>query len=100
MEVQIKMGIFYWLKGKQKKAMKLWSRGIKHGKKFDEKPELSRTYFEVGRRLLEDNSLYNELDGIRADQYLDKAKTLFTKINFEWDLEELNRAKKSVETYS
>jgi len=97
MEVHIKIGIFYWLRGKQKKALKHWSSSIKNGKKFDEKPELSRTYFEVGKRLLEDNSRYNELDGIKAVQYLEKAKTLFTKMNLEWDIEELSKVKRNVE---
>jgi hypothetical protein len=41
------------------------------------KPELSRTYFEIGKRLSEPNSPYQELNGISAAEYLNKAKTMF-----------------------
>lgn len=33
-------------------------------------PDLSRTYFEVGKNLLEPNSKYKGLDGITAEAYL------------------------------
>jgi hypothetical protein len=35
---------------------------------------LSRTYFEIGKRLSEPNSSYKELNGISAAEYDDKAK--------------------------
>jgi hypothetical protein len=52
---------------------------------------LSRTYFEVGKRLLEPNSKYKELNGITADEYLEKARTLFVEMDLQWDLDELDK---------
>ena len=43
--------------------------------KFNMKPELSRTDFEIGKRLSEPNSPYRELNGISPAEYLNKAKT-------------------------
>jgi tetratricopeptide (TPR) repeat protein len=96
LETQLKLGTLYWLRGKQNKALQHWSKSIEHGKKYDEKPELSRTYFEVGRRLFEDGSRYSELDGIKAVQYLEEAKTLFKEIGSGWDLEEAGKVESNL----
>jgi hypothetical protein len=44
---------------------------------------------EIGKRLSKPNSPYKELNGISAVQYLNKAKTMFEKMNLQWDLEQL-----------
>ena len=51
---------------KQGKALKWWDRTIKEGERLGARPDLSRTYFEVGKRLLEPHSKYKELNGIRG----------------------------------
>lgn len=84
-------GVYYWLIKKQKKALKWWQKAIKEGERLDAHLELSRAYFEVGKRLLEPESKYNNLNGIRAEEYLEKARVLFEAMNLEWDLDELNR---------
>ena len=55
--------------------------------------ELSRTYFEVGKRLLEPKSKYKELDGIKAWDYLEKAGMMFEMMDLQWDLDELEKLK-------
>ena len=55
------------------------------------RPDLSRTYFEVGKHLLEPNSNYKELNGITAEEYLDKARIMFKEMDLQWDLDELDK---------
>ena len=45
----------------------------------------------MGKRLLEPESKYQELNGIRAEEYLKKARILFEEMDLQWDLDELNR---------
>ncbi|MCP4726357.1 MAG: hypothetical protein GY863_15035 [bacterium] len=92
-EVNKLMGVCYWLVNKQKKALKWWDKSIKEGERLGARLELSRTYFEVSKRLLESKSKYSELSGIAAEEYLDKAKTMFEEMDLQWDLDELAKVK-------
>jgi tetratricopeptide (TPR) repeat protein len=85
------MGIYYWFIGKQRKAMQWWRKAISEGQRLNDRLELSRTYFEVGKRLLEPKSKYKELDGIKAEDYLDKARVMFEEMDLQWDLDELEK---------
>jgi class 3 adenylate cyclase/tetratricopeptide (TPR) repeat protein len=87
------MGDYYWLVGKQRKAMKWYDRSIKEGERLGARPDLSRTYFEVGKRLLEPNSKYKKLNGMDAKGYLEKAEKLFREMWLEHDLDELERVR-------
>jgi len=55
------------------------------------RPDLSRTYFEIGKRLLEPSSKHKELNGITAEEYLEKARTMFEEMDLQWDLDELDK---------
>ena len=68
-------------------------RSIKIGEKLGAKPDLSRTYFEVGKSLLSPDSKYKKLHGITAKEYLDKAKSMFEEMDLAWDLNELDKVK-------
>ncbi len=48
-------------------------------------------YMEIGRRLLEGNSRFKELNGISAKAYLEKARTMLQEMNLQWDLDELDK---------
>jgi tetratricopeptide (TPR) repeat protein len=85
------MGMYYWLIGKQKKGFKWFSRSIKNGQRIGDRLELSRTYMEVGRRLLDRGSIYKELDGIKAEGYLEKARSMFQEMGLKWDLDEMDK---------
>ncbi len=87
------MGIYYWLIRKQDKAFKWLNKSIKVGEQLNALPELARTYMEVGKRLLEKKSKFRELNGIKAEEFLEKAEALFKKMNLEWDLDRLNKIK-------
>jgi len=85
------MGVYYWLIGKQRKAMRWWRKSIQEGQRLNDRLELSRTYFDVGKRLLEPKSKYKELDGIKAWDYLEKARVMFEEMDLQWDLDELEK---------
>jgi tetratricopeptide (TPR) repeat protein len=85
------MGTYYWLIGEQKKAIKWWVKSIQEGERLGARIEVSRTYFEVGKRLLEEKSKYKEPNGIKAEEYLAKAKTMFEEMDLQWDLDRLAR---------
>jgi len=83
------MGIYYWIVNNQKKAKNYWEKSIIEGKRNSAKPELARTYFEIGKRLSEKTSRYKELNSVTAEEFLQKAKDLFKDMDLEWDLERL-----------
>jgi hypothetical protein len=85
------MGVYYWLIGKQRKAIQWWHKSIQEGQRLNDRLELSRTYYEVGKRLLEPKSKYKELDGIKATEYLEKARVMFDEMDLQWDLQELEK---------
>jgi tetratricopeptide (TPR) repeat protein len=85
------MGKYYWIIGNQKKALKWWDRAIKTGEELGARPDLSRTYLEIGKSLLEPTSNHKELNGITANAYLEKARIMFEEMDLQWDLNELNK---------
>nr|MDJ0819410.1 hypothetical protein [Desulfobacterales bacterium] len=85
------MGIFYWLICKRKKALKWWRKSISEGERLTARVELSRTYFEVGKRLLEPQNKNKALNGITAEEYLKKARTMFVEMDLQWDLDESDK---------
>ena len=83
----------YWLIGNQKKAIRWWEKSIQEGERLGDRPDLSRTYLEVGKRLLEPRSKYKELNGVDAKGYLEKARVLLEEMGLERDLNDLERLK-------
>ena len=41
--------------------------------------------------LLKPESKYKKLDGIKAEEYLERARVLFEEMSLQWDLDELGR---------
>jgi hypothetical protein len=85
------VGEYCWLAGKQNKALSWWEKAIKEGKELGAKMDLARTYFEIGKRLLESHSKHQKLNGIEANGYLEKAGTLFEEMGLERDLDDLKQ---------
>jgi len=85
------MGQYCWLIGKQGKALKWWRRAIKEGRLLNARPDLARTYFEVGKQLITPHSKFKQLDGKNPMEYLNEARNLFEEMELKWDLDELNR---------
>jgi len=86
------MGIYYWRANKQKKAFKYWGKSIEKGEYMGTRPELARAYFEVGKRLLDKTSKQAELNGIEAEEYLNKARNIFEDLDLEWDLRQFENS--------
>jgi tetratricopeptide (TPR) repeat protein len=83
------VGVYYWLINKQRKAFKWWNKSINEGKRLNARLGLSRTYFEIGKRLSEPKSRFDNLKGMKAEEFLEKAKTIFEEMDLQWDLDEL-----------
>jgi len=85
------VGLYNWLINKQKKAVKWWQRAIEEGERLNARPDLARIYMEIGKRFLEEKSKYKELNGISAQEYLEKARAMFQEMDLQWDLDELDK---------
>jgi tetratricopeptide (TPR) repeat protein len=90
-EVVKLMGKYYWLIGRQGKAFKWWSKAVKKGEELGARPDLSRTYSEIGKALLDPKCNYKEWNGMSAQEYLDKARTMFQEMDLQYDLDELDK---------
>jgi class 3 adenylate cyclase/tetratricopeptide (TPR) repeat protein len=88
-EVLRLMGTRSWLMGERNKALKWWADSVETAERLKFKPDLARTFFEIGKRLSEPNSPHKELNGISSVEYLNKAKSMFEEMDFQWDLEQL-----------
>jgi tetratricopeptide (TPR) repeat protein len=86
-------GVYFWIIGKPKKALKWWDKSLKQAQRLKTPVDLARTYMEIGNRLLEKKGKYTELNGIDGKQYLEKAKSLFQEFELSWDLEQLEKSK-------
>jgi class 3 adenylate cyclase/tetratricopeptide (TPR) repeat protein len=85
------VGVYYWLIGKESKALGWWQKSIIAGEHLGARLELSRTYFEIGKNLLDNTSSHKMLNGVTAKEYIKKAYTLFEKMDLRWDLNEIQR---------
>jgi tetratricopeptide (TPR) repeat protein len=85
------IGVYFWLTGRKKKATQWWANSIKEGEKLNARISLSRTYFEVGKRMMEPASDCKKICGLGTEQYLEKAKLMFKTMGLGWDMEELEK---------
>jgi tetratricopeptide (TPR) repeat protein len=77
--------------GNYRKALKHFGIAIDLGEKYNGKLELSRTFFETGKCLTHANGSINSFRGRKAEDYLSKARELFSEMGLEYDMKELNR---------
>ena len=84
-------GTYYWLIKKQNNAVKFWQKAVSESARVGARPDLARTYMEIGKRLIEGKSKYNAVNGIRAEEYLEKAREIFLAMDLKWDLDALGK---------
>ena len=84
-------GVYCWLIKNPDKALKWWQKAIEEGEQLGARLELSRTYFEIGRRLLDPKCKFKELKGVKAEEYLEKARSMFKEMDLKWDLDEIEK---------
>ena len=89
-------GQFYWLLNRQNRAVKIWKKAISEGERMAAHPDLARTYMEIGKRLHANNRNHQSLDGLSAEEYLEKAKILFQSMDLQWDLDALEKIGQTV----
>ncbi len=89
------MGTLFWLSGKPKKALEWWGRSVRTGTALGARPELGRTYFEIGKRLSEEGSRVKEFDGLNPEACFSKAENLFLELDLARDLEELDQMRRA-----
>lgn len=80
--------IAYMYAGKPARVMKCFKKSIAFAQWYGANLELSRTYFEVGKFLSDPNVRYNEMNGLPAGYYLEKAGAMFEEMGLEWDLQQ------------
>jgi len=71
------MGVYSWLVGDQNKALKWWHKAIREGESLGARPELARTYAEMGMRARLVKGELSEPVASEAERYLQKAETMF-----------------------
>ena len=84
------IGLYFWLINKQNKAVNWWQKAIAEGERLGARPDLARTYVEIGKRLLDKKSKNKQLNGISARDYLKKARGMFQEMDLQWDLNQLD----------
>jgi hypothetical protein len=85
------MGLYYWLIGKQKKAIGSWENGIKEAERLGARVECARIYMEIGRRCREMKTKNLKINGIGPDEYLKRARILFEEMGLQQDLDQLDK---------
>jgi tetratricopeptide (TPR) repeat protein len=85
------IGEYYWLINKQGKAIKWWEKAMMEGECLGSRIDLSRTYFEVGKRLMEPQSKYKDVNGVEAEDHMEKARVLFEEIGLEGEIDDFER---------
>jgi len=85
------MGRYFWLINKKKKALRYWNRAIEEGGRLGARLELSRTYFEIGKRLRGSGEKQRLSKEIKVEAPLEKAREMFEEMGLHWDLEELDQ---------
>jgi tetratricopeptide (TPR) repeat protein len=73
--------------GNEKKAVRDFEKAIQIGENLKSRPDLSRVYFELGKFLLNPHVKRNQLNGLKGEKYLKKARDLFEELDLQWDLE-------------
>ncbi len=86
------MGVYKWLIHDQKGAVKWWRKAISEGESLGARPQLARTYAEMGMRLCASSGESSAPDASWAKEPLQKAQTMFHDLGLRHDLKDLNSA--------
>ncbi len=84
------MGVCNWLTHNQESAFKWWRKAIREGESLGARPQVARTYAEMGIRLSGVRGESAKPDAKRAQEFIQKAETMFKELGLNYDLENLN----------
>jgi hypothetical protein len=76
-----------WLAGRRSRALAAWRRAMAEGERLGARPELARTWMEIGLRLGD-----GELEGSDGAAYLRRAGEAFAALGLDWDLAQMRDA--------
>ena len=83
-----------WLAGEQRRALEHWQRSVAEAEQLGMRPDLARTYLEVGRALSTSGAERSFL-GLDAGGCFERAEEIFHELDLAWDLEQLAATRKS-----
>jgi class 3 adenylate cyclase/tetratricopeptide (TPR) repeat protein len=86
------MGVYHWLIGNEKTALKYWLTAVGEGERLGARPQLSRTYAEIARRLYEVKAETKRPSSIQMEECIEKARAMFVDLALHQDFEELESA--------
>ncbi len=90
-EVLRLVGRYRWLTGDRRAAMRLFLRSLEAGQRLGARPEIARTYEELGRRLLERSDAPNALPaGLDAGRCFERARETYQALGLAGDLARLD----------
>lgn len=108
-EALMMTGSYWWLLGRTRKAFRWWKKSLDEGERLGAKLELSRSYFEIGRRLLEKpitkrqlrlrlkaRALAKKLLGLTPEECLGKAEAMFLDMSLRWDMGQLKEVRDEI----
>ncbi|MFO7933659.1 MAG: protein kinase [Bacteroidales bacterium] len=76
-------GIYYWLLGKQARALRWWAKALREAESLGAKIEWAITLKEAARRLSEPGSRYRALNGESAAALNDRADFMYKEMEIE-----------------
>jgi hypothetical protein len=82
-------GRLAWITGKRNRALRWFAKSIAEGERLGARPELARTYMEVGSRLTAKEAGPELLGGLDGVAYLEKARALFAALGFSAEIAEV-----------
>ena len=74
-----------WLAGKRRRAVHCWEQSIRAAEQLGARPDLARTYFEMGRRLGAAGLGQRMVNQLPGAAYVDKALELFAQLGLDAD---------------
>ena len=70
-------------------ALKWLHKSVREGERLGARLELARTHYHIGKLLMQYGGAINQQNGLKADDYLEKAQAVFKELNLRWDQEKL-----------
>ena len=82
-------GRLAWLLGRRRQAERCWRAALQAGEQMGARPELARTYAEIGRSLSENGDGVT-IDGLTAATCTERARLLFDELGLDWDRQQIS----------
>ncbi len=82
-------GRLAWVTGNRPRALKWFAKSIGEGERLGARPELARTYMEVGVRLMERSRSPSRLAGRDGADYLESARQMFEALSLAPETKEV-----------